>query len=307
MDLSVVIPAYNERESLDELLSRIHEVVTAQQWTYELIIIDDGSDDGSVDLLESLKLQYPQLKVIVFRKNYGKSPALSEGFKVARGKYVITMDADLQDDPAEIPNLIAKLDEGYDLVSGWKAVRHDPISKTLPSKFFNFVTSKLSGIKIHDFNCGLKGYRLPVIKSMQVYGEMHRYLPVLAHWNGFRVGEIPVKHHPREFGQSKFGLSRIFSGFFDLVTVLFLTRYKTRPLHVFGFAGLITFLAGFLIEAYLSVGWLMGAGIGGRPLFFLGILLIIVGIQFLGFGLIAELLLAGMAEKVTYSIRKVID
>ncbi|MCB0260749.1 MAG: glycosyltransferase family 2 protein [Calditrichaeota bacterium] len=307
MDLSIVIPAYNESESLPELLARITQSADPLQLEYEIIVVDDGSNDGTFQTLKSLKPQYPRLKALRFRKNYGKSPALAEGFKAAQGERVITMDADLQDDPAEIPALLAKLDEGYDMVSGWKKERHDPITKTVPSKLFNLVTSLMSGIRLHDFNCGLKAYRKVVVESLQVYGELHRFLPVLAHWHGFRVGELVVKHHPRKFGRTKFGLARFFNGFFDLMTVLFLTRFRTTPLHIFGMIGMAAFTLGFLIELYLTVMWFNGHGIGGRPLFFLGILLIIVGIQFVGFGLLAEMTSAGLAENVNYSIKEKIE
>ncbi len=307
MDLSIVIPAYNEHASLPELLKRIHEAVAPLKMSFEVIVIDDGSRDKTFEILKSLKNDFPMLKAIRFRRNYGKSPALSEGFKMVNGKFVITMDADLQDDPTEIPHLLSKLNEGFDMISGWKKVRHDPVTKTLPSRVFNYVTSKITGIKIHDFNCGLKAYRREVIESLQVYGEMHRFLPVLAHWQGFRVGELIVTHHARKFGKSKFGAARFFNGFFDLMTVLFLTRFKTSPLHIFGMVGFVTFAAGFVIEAYLSVLWLMGQAIKQRPLFFLGILLLIVGIQFVGFGLVAEMLSANHAENVTYPIRDRIE
>lgn len=307
VDISIVVPAYNEAESFPELLSQIQDAVAPMNRSLEVIIVDDGSNDGSVEVLKSLKEKYPFLKVLSFRKNYGKSAALSEGFKIVQGKYVITMDADLQDDPHEIPNLIAKLEEGYDLVSGWKKKRHDPLSKTIPSRLFNFVTSRITGIRIHDFNCGLKAYRQQVVKDMTVYGELHRFLPVLAHWNGFRVGEIVVQHHPRKYGKTKFGMARFFNGFFDLMTVLFITRYKSTPLHIFGMLGLLTSFAGIAIELYLTVGWFMGERIRNRPLFFLGILTIIVGIQFFVFGLIGEMISAHFAERVEYSIKEKIE
>ncbi len=307
MDLSIVIPAFNEKDSLLELLKRITEEMESQTLEYEVIIVDDGSTDGTLAELHRLKSQYPRLKAISFRRNYGKSPALSEGFRLASGTYVVTMDADLQDDPAEIPALIEKLESGYDMVSGWKKKRHDPLSKTVPSRIFNFFTARLTGIPIHDFNCGLKIYRREVVESLQVYGELHRFLPVLAHWQGFRVGELPVQHHPRKYGKSKFGFARFLNGFFDLLTVLFLTRFKTSPLHVFGFIGMGLFSIGFIIELYLTWQWFLGHGIGRRPLFFLGILTIIVGVQFVGFGLVAEMLSAGFAENVTYSIRERIE
>ena len=303
MDITVVVPAYNERDSLPELMKQIHAAVTDLNLTYEVIVVDDGSNDGTFEVLKSLRSEYPTLRAIRFRRNYGKSPALSEGFKLVKGKFVITMDADLQDDPREIKNLLAKLEE-VDMVSGWKKVRHDPISKTFPSKIFNFVTSKITGINIHDFNCGLKGYRKEVIDSLNVYGEMHRFLPVLANWQGFRVGEIVVQHHARKFGKSKYGFARIFNGLFDLMTVIFLTRFRTSPLHVFGMVGLASFSSGFLIELYITAQKLMGIPIKQRPLFFLGILLLIVGVQFVGFGLVAEMISAHQAENVRYSIRE---
>lgn len=307
MDLSIVIPAYNEHQSLPELMEKISQSLKPHNLIYEIIVVDDGSNDDTLNVLRSLKEQYPPLRVLSFRKNYGKSPALSVGFREARGKSIVTMDADLQDDPAEIPNLLAKLDEGYDMVSGWKKRRHDPLSKVIPSKIFNLVTSVFSGIRIHDFNCGLKAYRQQVVKSINVYGELHRFIPVLAHWHGFKVSEIPVQHHPRVYGKTKFGLARFFNGFFDLLTVLFLTRFKSTPLHIFGFLGLVSFFIGFLIEAHLTWLWFTGTGIGQRPLFFLGILLIIVGIQFIGFGLVAEMISAGLAENVDYSIKEKIE
>lgn len=307
MDLSLVIPSYNEAESLPELFAQIEAVLEPRNISHEIIIIDDGSTDNSFDVLKSLKSDYPALKALRFRRNYGKSAALSVGFKAAKGKYVITMDADLQDDPNEIPRLIEKLESGYDLVSGWKKKRHDPIGKRLPSKIYNGVASLLSGIKLHDFNCGLKAYRNEVVKSLLVYGELHRSLPIQAHWQGFRVTEMVVQHRPRKYGNSKYGLWRFVSGFLDLTTVLFLTRFRTSPLHVFGILGAGSFGLGFMIEVYFTFLKLLGKSIGNRPLFFLGILLIIVGIQFICFGLVAEMLSAGFSDNVEYSISESID
>lgn len=307
MNLSIIIPAYNEKDSLPKLLEQISKEMAPLNLDYEIIVIDDGSTDGTDEILRELKSSHQKLRAYIFRKNYGKSAALSEGFKQARGERVITMDADLQDDPGEIPNLLKKLDEGFDLVSGWKKKRHDPITKKLPSRLFNFVTSLLSGISIHDFNCGLKAYRKEVLETIHIYGELHRFIPVIAHWQGFRVGEIPVKHHPRKFGRSKFGINRFFHGFLDLITVLFLTRYKTSPLHIFGMVGMLIFIAGFLIESYLTIIWFGGAGIGRRPLFFLGILLIIVGAQFIVLGLLGEMLSAGFSEKTEYTYKEKIE
>lgn len=306
MNLSIVIPAYNEKESLPILLQKIRDVVNQLDLQYEIVVVDDGSGDGTDSILKELKPQFPELRAIIFRKNYGKSAALSEGFKFARGEIVITMDSDLQDDPAEISNLLKKLDEGFDLVSGWKKKRHDPLSKTIPSRLFNLVTSMLSGIRLHDFNCGLKAYRRNVLNEIQVYGELHRFIPVLAHWHGFKVSEIPVQHYPRKYGKSKFGITRFFYGFLDLITVLFLTRYRTSPLHVFGMMGLLAFSLGIIIEIYMTIIWLMGQGIGRRPLFFLGILLIIVGAQFIVLGLLGEMISAGFAEHTEYSYKEII-
>lgn len=308
MDISIVIPAFNEAESLPELISRIAKVEQGMQKTVEILIIDDGSRDNTLEVLKNLKKEHKNLRVISFRRNYGKSAALSQAFKTAEGQYIITMDADLQDDPDEIPNLINKMEtDDLDLVSGWKKKRYDPLSKTLPSKLFNLVTSLLSGIRIHDFNCGLKAYRNVVIKDLTIYGELHRFLPVLAHWNGFRVGEIAVQHHPRKYGKTKFGLSRFFNGFFDLLTVLFITRFQSSPLHIFGMLGLISVFLGLVIELYLTVLWFMGEGIRNRPLFFLGILGIIVGVQFIVFGLLGEMIAARFAAQVEYSIKEKID
>ena len=269
--------------------------------------MDDGSTDESVQRLLKKKKDHPEIKIIRLRKNFGKSIALSEGFKRAQGTIVITMDADLQDDPAEIPNLLKKLEEGYDLVSGWKKKRHDPITKTVPSKLFNFTTRFLTGIKIHDFNCGLKAYRNEVIKAIPVYGELHRYLPVLAHWQGFNVGEIAVKHHPRQFGKTKFGAKRFFSGFFDLLSVLFITRYRQKPMHLFGMFGLVNIFIGFVILLYLTILWFQGIGIGHRPLLFLGILLMIVGVQSFSLGLIGDMMISTRDTSPKFAVKEVIE
>jgi glycosyltransferase involved in cell wall biosynthesis len=303
MDISIVVPLLNEEASLKELTQKIAEQLEKLKRKFEIVFIDDGSTDRSFDILVGLKSDYPQLKIIQFNRNFGKSAALSEGFKAATGSIVITMDADLQDDPAEIPHLIEKIESGYDLVSGWKKKRNDPLSKTIPSKFFNLATRRLTGIKIHDFNCGLKAYRSEVIKAIPVYGELHRYLPVLAHWLGFRVGELVVNHHPRKHGYSKFGLRRFFNGFFDLLTVLFITRFRQKPLHLFGFMGLGSSILGIIILMYMTVLWFQGLGIGHRPLFILGVLLIIVGVQFFSIGLIGEMLINTRDSSINYTIK----
>lgn len=304
IDISVVIPLLDEKDSLPELYQKLRAVLDSLDSSYELIFVDDGSRDGSFDVLKELREADPRVKVIQFRKNYGKSAALSVGFKAASGDIIFTIDADLQDDPQEIPNLLRKLEQGYDLVSGWKRKRRDPLIKRLSSRLFNRVTSMLTGIKIHDLNCGLKVYRREVIQAIKLYGQLHRFLPVLAHWDGFRVGEVVVRHHPRKYGRTKFGLSRYSAGFFDLITVMFLTRYNRRPLHLFGIAGLVSFLAGFGISLYLTIQRLTAARyLSNRPLLFLGVLLIIVGVQFVSIGLLGEMITRSSRDLEEYSIK----
>ncbi len=274
---------------------------------YEIIFVDDGSTDGSFRVLRELHERHPEVRVIRFRRNFGKSAALSVGFHEAKGEYVVTLDADLQDDPEEIPGLLETLDDQYDLISGWKKKRFDPVSKTIPSRFFNFVTRKMTGIPIHDFNCGLKAYRGDVVRELNVYGELHRYIPVLAHWAGFRVGEKVVQHHPRKYGQTKFGTSRFLKGFLDLLTVLFTTRYIRRPLHLFGVWGIISFIVGAALDIYLSVEWVLGkTSLSNRPLFLLGFLFIIIGIQFVSIGLLGEMINRQQQDEQGYSIREVL-
>jgi len=305
IDLSVVIPLLNEEESLPELIQRlVFQLTTLADDRYEIIFIDDGSSDSSLKVLKQKKEENSNIKIISFRRNYGKSAALAVGFELATGTYVFTMDADLQDAPEELPNLLSKLKEGYDLVSGWKKVRHDPISKTIPSRFFNYITSLMSGVRLHDFNCGLKGYTLEVVKSLEVYGEMHRYLPALAHWDGFKVTEIPVQHHPRVYGYSKFGFSRFFKGFLDLLTVLFTTRYVKRPLHLFGTIGTLFTLSGFTINGYLTLSWFIdNISLSNRPLMLFGVALIIVGVQLVSVGLLGELIVKKSLQNENYSIK----
>lgn len=304
LDLSVVIPLYNEEESLHELYTQLSETLSRSNSRYELLFVDDGSTDDSFRNLRDLKRRDQRIKIIRLRRNYGKSAALSAGFEHARGAIVITMDADLQDDPSEIPALVQKVQGGYDLISGWKKVRYDPLSKTIPSRFFNFVTSRLTGIKLHDFNCGLKAYRNEVVKSVRVYGELHRYVPVLAKWEGFIIGEMVVKHRARKYGKTKFGVGRFWKGFLDLLTVLFTTRYFGRPLHLFGFWGLVALLTGVGIDAWLVGEWFMGeTALGNRPLFLGGILLIIVGIQMISIGLLGEMITKARHSDEGYQIR----
>ncbi len=293
VDLSVLIPLYNERESIRELASEITESLGKLSINYEVIFVDDGSRDGSFEEIITLASTDSRVIGIRFRRNYGKSAALSEGFDISRGNIVVTMDADLQDDPAELPALIEKLNEGYDVISGWKKNRKDPLTKKIPSKLFNFVTRLMSGVRIHDFNCGLKIYKADVVKTVRVYGELHRYIPVLAKWAGFRVGELVVNHRSRKYGSTKFGASRFFKGFLDLLTVMFLGKYNKNPLHFFGILGGILFFIGLLINGYLTYQWFGGIWIGNRPILFLGILMMIVGVQFISLGLLAEMITAG--------------
>lgn len=304
--LSVVVPLLNEEESLPELVLHLEQVLgKIAGKRYEIIFIDDGSTDNSFAVIKQIRARNQRVRAFRFRRNYGKSAALSVGFQNAKGRIVITMDADLQDDPDEIPNLINKIREGYDLVSGWKKKRYDPITKTIPSKFFNFVTSVFSGVKLHDFNCGLKAYRQELVKDLQVYGEMHRYIPALAHWEGYKVTEIPVQHHPRKYGKTKFGISRFLKGFLDLLTVMFTTRFLKRPLHFFGTLGGIFAFAGFVIDLYLLIDWIIGRTyLSNRPLALFGIALIIVGVQLISLGLLGELIAKNMFEKVNYKIKE---
>ena len=304
MDISVVIPLYNEEESLRELHRRLGNALGPLGRRWEVIYVNDGSTDGSLDVLRELYNEFENVKVLSFGKNLGKSAGLSVGFDEAEGDVVFTMDADLQDDPAELPKMLALVEEGHDLVSGWKKERHDPLSKRLPSKLYNAVTGRLSGVRLHDMNCGLKAYRKQVVKTIRVYGELHRYTPVLAHWAGFKVTEVPVTHHAREFGRSKFGAERFVRGFFDLLTVLFLRRYVTRPLHLFGMLGAVLFSAGFLAGVYLTVIKIMGEAIGRRPLLTLSILLMVVGVQFVSFGLLGEMVANLRSEELSYPIRE---
>lgn len=304
--ISVVIPLYNEEESILELGKKLESVLNKiARERYEVLFIDDGSTDNSIEKIRELHKKNSKFHCISFRRNYGKSAALQIGFRAARGKYIVTMDADLQDDPDEIPNLLAKLNEGYDLVSGWKKKRQDPLTKVLPSKLFNFVTSLVSGVRLHDINCGLKAYRSVVAKRLTVYGEMHRYLPLLAHWDGFRVTELPVVHHPRRFGKSKFGAGRFVKGFLDLLTVMITTRYMQRPLHFFGSIGTVITFLGFSVNLYLLIEWLLGKTyLSNRPLLLFGITLIIFGAQLISIGLLGEMNIKSLAEKVNYNIRE---
>jgi len=289
--ISVVIPLLNEEESLQELSESLKRVFDSLKCNYEVIFIDDGSTDNSFQKIKEINRKDNNFHCIKFRRNYGKSAALSKGFKAAKGNIVITMDADLQDDPEEIPELIKVLNSGYDLVSGWKKVRYDPFIKKHTSKIFNYFTSKLSGIRLHDFNCGLKAYKRDVVKSVRIYGEMHRYIPALAHLSGFKVTEKPVKHHARKYGVTKFGASRFVNGFLDLLTVSFTNKYMKRPLHFFGSMGILISTTGFFISLYLVIlKFIDDKPLSDRPLFLVSIFMMVVGIQFLSLGLIAEMI-----------------
>lgn len=303
--ISFVVPVYNEQESLEPLFGEIRTAMAAQGTAFEVVFVNDGSTDGSADVLTSLASSNLNVRVIEFRRNFGKAAALDAGFRAIEGNIVFTMDADLQDDPAEISNFLEKINEGYDVVSGWKQVRHDPIGKTLPSKIFNAVVSTLSGVKLNDFNCGFKAYRREAVHNLSLYGELHRFVPVLLHWRGFKVGEIAVNHRARQFGHSKFGAERLVKGALDLLTVILNTRFQTRPLHIFGGAGIAMGMAGFLILSYLSAVWFTGGGpIGNRPLLFFGILLVLSSFQFFTVGLLGEFIQRQSGGAVgAYSIR----
>ncbi len=303
--LSIVIPVLDEEASIPELTDRLRGVCDGAGFSFEVFFVDDGSRDDSWDVIMAMNERDRRFQGIRFRRNYGKSAALAVGFERASGMYVITMDADLQDDPAEIPGLVALLESGYDLVSGWKRRRHDPLSKTIPSRFFNFVTRRMSGIDLHDFNCGLKAYRLEVVKSVRLYGELHRYVPLLASWEGYtRITEKVVQHHPRKYGRTKFGLERFIKGFLDLLTVHFLSRFAARPMHFFGTLGTLAFLGGFVISLWISIDKLwFGNPIGDRPLLLLGALLILLGVQMFTVGLIGEMVVVPrMQETTAYGI-----
>ena len=290
LEISIVVPLYNEEESLSELVDQIKKSLPYR--SFELIFVDDGSNDSSWDVIEQLVEVNSEVKGISLGVNQGKSYALQAGFNEVKGQYIVTMDADLQDDPAEIEQMICSLESGYDLVSGWKKKRFDPISKTIPSKFFNWVTRRAAGIHLHDFNCGLKAYRAEVVAHIQLYGELHRYIPLLAKRAGFgKITEQIVQHRARKYGRTKFGLSRFINGFLDLITILFVQKYLQKPMHFFGTIGVLLISIGSLINIYLAgIRIFYNAGIGNRPLLFLGILLMVLGVQFLSTGFLGELI-----------------
>lgn len=296
--ISVVVPLLNEEHSLETLYEEIAAALEPLDEPFEVVFVDDGSTDGSMDVLTRLNAETTNVVVVHLRRNFGKAAALQAGFLEASGDVVVTIDADLQDDPAEIPRLLAKLDEGFDLVSGWKAQRNDPFPRRLFSRWFNWATAVVSGVRLHDVNCGLKAYRAEVLQGMRLYGELHRFIPILASYRGFRVAEIPVNHRPREHGSSRYGPERYMRGFFDLLSVTFMGRYRHRPLHLFGGVGLLMGAIGFIILLYLTMLWFWGHGIGQRPLLTLGVLLLVVGIQFVSLGLLSELVTSQHEERL---------
>ena len=316
LDISVVVPLYNEAESLPELVEWIGRVATANRLSYEIIFVDDGSTDESWSVIERLKKSNPEIRAISFMRNYGKSAALYCGFDMAEGEVVFTMDADLQDSPDEIPQMRRMiLEEGYDLVSGWKKKRYDPIGKRWPSKFFNFTARLMSGIKLHDFNCGLKAYRRKVVKSIEVYGEMHRYIPILAKHAGFRrIGEKVVEHHERKYGKSKFGLERMIKGYLDLISVSFMSRFGRSPMYLFGSLGTLMFLFGGITAVWIIVdklysqfNGLMWRGVADQPMFYLALLAIILGVQLFLAGFLGEMINRRSTERNHYLIDRTID
>ena len=309
MDISVVIPLFNEEESLPELAAWIERVMADNRYSYEVIMVDDGSHDDSWQVIERLAANNACIKGIRFQRNYGKSAALNEGFRAAQGDVIITMDADMQDSPDEIPGLRNMIiQEGYDLVSGWKKKRYDnALTKNLPSKLFNATASKVSGIYLHDFNCGLKAYSRKVVKSIEVYGEMHRYIPLLAKWAGFRkIGEKVVEHRARKYGSSKFGLNRFVNGFLDLFSIMFMGKFGKRPMHIFGLWGSMVFFAGFLIWIYLFVEkfFFLKFNMTDRPLFYVGLISIVVGTQLFLAGFLGELIARNASDRTVYLVEK---
>ena len=296
--ISVVVPMRNEERSVALLFDELDSALQPLGTEWEAVFVDDGSTDGTFAALTRLHAAKPNVRVVRLRRNFGKATALSAGFAHAQGDVIVTIDGDLQDDPAEIPRLLVKLDEGYDLVSGWKTRRRDPLTRRALSRLFNTVAGWVCGVKLHDINCGLKAYRAEVVQGMRLYGELHRFIPVLAYQRGYRITELSVNHRPREHGRSRYGLERYLRGFLDLLTVSFIGRYRHRPLHLFGGLGLLLTTAGFGILVYLTVDKLLGHAIGGRPLLILGVLFVVVGIQVFSLGLITELITSHHEERV---------
>ncbi|MBW4488288.1 MAG: glycosyltransferase family 2 protein [Trichocoleus desertorum ATA4-8-CV12] len=312
LQVSVIVPIYNEVESLPHLIEAIATSVTENQISYEIVCVDDGSSDGSTELLKQLAQARTDLRAVILRRNYGQTAAMSAGFKHARGKVLITLDGDLQNDPADIPHLLACLDEGYDLVSGWRKARQDAaLTRLLPSKIANWLIGNVTGVKLHDYGCSLKAYRSELVADMNLYGELHRFLPALAFIEGARITEIPVRHHARRFGQSKYGLGRTLRVLMDLFTIFFMKKFLTRPMHVFGSFGLASMVAGVLLGSYLTFLKLgLGQSIGDRPLLILAVVLLLAGIQLFSFGLLAELLMRTYHEsqdRPIYRVREVVE
>jgi glycosyltransferase involved in cell wall biosynthesis len=317
MNISIIIPIFNEAESLIELIAWIEKVMSLNHFTFEVIMIDDGSRDASLEIIRQIASEKSFIKCISFRRNYGKSAALNEGFKAAQGDVVVTMDADLQDSPEEIPEMYRMITEQkFELVSGWKKKRHDPLSKTIPTKIYNWVTRKLTRIKLHDFNCGLKAYKNEVIKTIEVYGEMHRYIPVIAKWNGFyNIGERVVEHQARKYGYSKYGFSRFIYGFLDLFSIMFVSKFGKRPMHFFGTMGVISFFIGFVLTAWLIGEKIYAARIRGfvyrditaKPHFYIALLLLIIGVVLFLAGFLGELIYKNTTDKGSYPIKEKIN
>lgn len=310
-NLSIVVPLLNEEESLPELVAQIKEVANTHNLSFEVILVDDGSKDGSWQVIEQLAKENPRIRGIKFRRNYGKSAALNEGFNLAKGEVVVTMDADLQDNPGELPALYKMITEqGFDMVSGWKKKRYDPLTKKIPSRFFNGVMRMMSGIKLHDFNCGLKAYKKQLVKSIEVYGEMHRFIPVIARQAGFsKIGEKVVEHRARQYGKSKFGFERFLNGFLDMLSIMFVSRFGKRPMHLFGLMGTLMFFIGFIILVYLVISkfFFHVYGMTDRPLFYFALITVILGTQLFLTGFIAELVARNSPERNNYQVEKTIN
>ena len=308
LDITVVVPVLDEEGTVEELARRVGDVLGQLGKTFEIVFVDDGSRDATCERIRRACHADPRVRLVRLRRNFGKAAALSAGVDHSRGRILVTMDGDLQDDPAEIPRFLQTMEEGdLDLVSGWKRERKDPISKRYPSKLFNWVTRRLASVPLHDFNCGFKSYRREVLEQIAVYGELHRYIPVLASRRGFTVGEIEVQHHPRRSGVSKYGWDRLYKGLLDLITVLFITRYTRRPLHLFGAFGLSFLAVGVGINSYLATIWFLGRNLSNRPLLLLGVLLMLLGIQILTTGLLAEMItLKNFERRDSYSVKEVV-
>jgi len=310
LDVSVLVPVYDEEGSVGELAARAAAALDGLGLRFEIVFVDDGSRDATAERVRAARERDRRVKLVRLRRNFGKAAALTAGFDRCHGRLIVTIDGDLQDDPDEIPRLLEALEAGgYDLVSGWKRERRDPLSKTVPSRLFNWVTGRVAQVELHDFNCGFKVYRREVLEQVPIYGELHRYIPVLASRRGFRVGELAVRHHPRRSGVSKYGWDRFYKGLLDLITVLFITKYTRRPLHLFGLIGLLSFAAGFLIDAWLAFLWAFrGESLSNRPLLFLGVLLMLAGLQVLTTGLLAEMTTHKTFRRTdSYSVRDVVD